>query len=205
MEHYFSKESQTASHPREISFRFREHNFIFTSDNAVFSKSQADRASLILIDEIINYFNENNIEEGNFLDFASGYGLIGVLIKYFFPKMNIYFSEINSRAVHLCKLNAQRVGIAERNVFESDGIAELKDMKFDFVSLNPPIRAGKEVVKRLLLESKDIIGSSSVFFTVIGKKQGADSYGKFLSSVYESERLNYKKGFEVRMNKLQLG
>ena len=93
MEHYFSKQSQTVSKPREINFLFREHNFTFTTDNAVFSKNQADRASLILIDEIIDYFTEHKIEEGDFLDFASGYGLIGVIIKYFFPKMNVYFSE----------------------------------------------------------------------------------------------------------------
>ena len=100
-------------------------------------------------------------------------------------------------------LNASRIGIKEKNIFESDGISELKDMNFDFVSLNPPIRAGKDTVKRLLLESKEVMHDGALLFTVIGKKQGAESYAKFLASNYQSERLKYTKGFEVRLNSLE--
>ena len=201
MEHYFSKDSLTLSKRRTFGFDFRGEHFDFVSDNAVFSKNQADRGSLLMISEIIDFLSARGVKNGLFLDFAAGYGLIGVILKRFFPEMDIYFSEINRRALELCQINASAANIPKDHIIESDGIGNIGNIDFDYISLNPPIRTGKETVKRLILEAgSKLKDEDSYLFTVIGKKQGAESYAKFHATEFQSDRLTYDKGFEVRLS-----
>ena len=49
-EHYYSRKPQTESKPRQWNFTLLGHNFRFETDAGVFSKSEVDFGSRVLID-----------------------------------------------------------------------------------------------------------------------------------------------------------
>lgn len=202
-EHYFSRTTQTTSAPRFIHFDFRGEPFSLQTDRAVFSKNGPDRGSLVLLEGLANHFENTPPRPGaRFLDFAAGYGLIGLVLARFFPSLEFSFSEINERALELCRCNAERSGLRTARITASDGAEALRGRRFDFITLNPPIRTGKETVRRLLAEAGELLAEEGELYTVIGKKQGAESYARFLCEHYHSERVYTDKGFELRRNRL---
>jgi 16S rRNA (guanine1207-N2)-methyltransferase len=60
---------------------------------------------------------------------------------------------------------------------------------------NPPIRAGKEVVYKILLGAKDYLKSDGELWFVIRKNQGAKSALKDLETYYEMKIMDRSKGF----------
>jgi len=74
-EHYYSKEPQVESKPRRWNFTLRGFSFVFETDAGVFSKSEVDFGSRVLIDSF-----EMPAIEGYILDIGCGYGPIGLSI-----------------------------------------------------------------------------------------------------------------------------
>jgi 16S rRNA (guanine1207-N2)-methyltransferase len=82
------------------------------------------------------------------------------------------------------------------NFFESN-IYENITKKYDYIITNPPIRAGKEVVYKMLGEAKDHLKKDGILYFVIRKEQGAKSTIKYLESIYDVKVLDKSKGFFI--------
>ena len=67
--------------------------------------------------------------------------------------------------------------------------------KYDYIITNPPIRAGKEVVNKILLEAKEHLSVSGELWCIIHKDQGAKSTKKLLETCYNVEVVGKSKGF----------
>ncbi len=215
MEHYFSQKPSVLSERSEYETSVRGRRFRFTTDRQVFSREGLDRGTRVLLESILDhqiipqFFRSESVR---FLDLAAGYGPIGIILGHFYPQLQVTFSEINERALALCELNAKdsfskgsahaRSGASGGSLatfVAADGFDGLKDEHFDIITLNPPMRTGKRQVQNLLKAALEHLNESGILITVIGKKQGADSYAKFLNEMGRSERLNLDKGFEVRV------
>ena len=188
MSHYFTNE-EVKSELRKINVNIGDKNFIFNVDNGVFSKKGLDFGSRTMIESLLG-----EGLHGKGLDVGCGYGPIGIILSSFF-NLDIDMTDINKRAVHLCKMN-----IKENNVncetFISD-IYESVNKKYDFIVTNPPIRAGKKIVYDILFKSKDYLLPGGVLYFVINKDQGAKSVIRDLSSVGKVSILKKYKGFFV--------
>ena len=68
---------------------------------------------------------------------------------------------------------------------------------YDLIVTNPPIRAGKEVVKSILVGAKEHLKKDGDLWFVIHKDQGAKSMAKSLSDIYNIEAVLKDKGFYV--------
>ena len=101
MEHYFTNNENLKSELREINFSFDEYNFVFKSDNGVFSKNKIDFASQFLVKTFLHY-NKKNID--SILDIGCGYGFIGIVLSKVLNK-HVDMFDINKRAIHLCEMN----------------------------------------------------------------------------------------------------
>ena len=70
--------------------------------------------------------------------------------------------------------------------------------KYDLIVTNPPIRAGKEIVTKILVEAKEHLNYKGEIWVVIQKKQGAPSAKKNLEAVFGNVTIEKKdKGYYV--------
>lgn len=192
-EHYFSEKPQTKSSPKTWKYQLRNNIYTFTSDTNVFSKSQVDFGSQVLIES----FREP-VASGDFLDFGCGYGPIGIALAGSFVKREVVMSDVNERATVLASENAERNGLSNIEVVNSDRFSNLEGRKFAAVITNPPIRAGKKMVHGMFEDAKNALVDSGELWVVIQKKQGAPSAEKKMVELFGNvEVVTKKKGYLI--------
>ena len=191
MEHYFTNNQNLKSELRDIIFSYGEYNFMFKSDNGVFSKNKIDYASLFLVKTFLATHN-NKID--SILDVGCGYGFIGITLSKVL-NVHVDMCDINKRAVHLCKMNID-INKVDCNVFESDIYANVSN-KYDLIITNPPIRVGKEVLMNFLKDGLKKLNNNGELWFVISKDQGAKSIKKELEKNNSLQIIDKSKGFWV--------
>lgn len=203
---YFSEEQDVKSDERIIDFTWGEIDLSFISDNGVFSKNHIDLGSKLLLEafeaEMLELAREDyskfeKLSSGKKLDLGTGYGVIGITAQKLFPKGSMLLSDVNERALALSEKNIARNLAFKTSTIKSDGFSKIKG-KFDIILTNPPMRTGKEKVHELLSQAKDHLSDDGILLAVIGKKQGAESYGRYLNEIFPMTWTSLKKkGFTV--------
>ncbi|MFK5883026.1 MAG: methyltransferase [Candidatus Izemoplasma sp.] len=190
MSHYFTKDNNTLkSNPHVIAFSANGIPLKFKTDHGVFSRTEFDEGTRILL-KYIEVANAKTV-----LDLGCGYGVIGIYIAKQY-QLDIDMVDINNRAVMLSKDNSTLNNV-NTNVFYSDGF-EAITRKYDLILFNPPIRAGKKVFYKLFEESVSYLNEFGSFYIVINKKHGAVSAINKLKTIYRSvEIIDKEKGFNV--------
>lgn len=178
-DHYYSRKPQTESKPRHWNFTLLGHNFRFETDAGVFSKSEVDFGSRVLIDA----FEAPDLE-GPILDIGCGYGPIGLSIAKANEGKTVHMVDVNTRAIQLAEKNAAANGIQNVRIYESDGLSAVDTANFAAIITNPPIRAGKETIFRFYNESYEKLVSKGELWVVIQKKQGAPSTFSYLEEIF---------------------
>lgn len=206
MAHYYASEPDTPSAERTIEYSFNGQDFVFTADRGVFSKDHIDEGSKYLLDGLRQYLQELRAEEpeayrklttGRALDLGCGYGVLGIVAKRLWPGQSWTFSDVNQRALDLTRRNAEANGLYRAKVVESSGF-EAIDGTFSLIISNPPIRTGKDNIYGMFRGAAERLEDGGLFVCVIGKKQGAESAGRFLETLFgEVTPLLKKKGFVV--------
>jgi 16S rRNA (guanine1207-N2)-methyltransferase len=93
--------------------------------------------------------------------------------------------------------NAEKNELAVE-ILRSDAYDQLADRKFDSIVSNPPIRAGKEVVHRILAGAYKHLNVGGQLTVVIQKKQGAPSAQKKMLDVFANcEIVARDKGYYI--------
>ena len=189
MEHYFTNNENLESHPVELTCWCGSRKLIFNSDSGVFSSREIDDASLALVRHI-------GPLSGKVLDLGCGYGFIGIYLAAKYDGIFLTQSDVNRRALSLCRSNCSSNGICSE-IVESDGFDHLPE-SFDHILLNPPIHAGKDIVYRLYDEAYAHLEPGGCFYIVIRKKHGAESSRRHLEDLgFSCEVLTSEKGIMV--------
>lgn len=186
--HYYSRKPQVKSNTSEIEFTLRGRKLKFTTDAGVFSKKEIDFGSRLLIESYVG------CECAKLLDVGCGYGPIGISIAADYPDAEVHMVDINERAIDLSKRNAEKNGLSNIRVYESDALKGVIDDGFSAVLSNPPIRAGKKVVHEILETSFAKLDIGGELWIVIQKKQGAPSAEKKIIEVFGNIEVVCKKG-----------
>ncbi len=191
MSHYFTDNRNLEENRKEIPFRFLGVYYTFITDNGVFSKSEVDFGTWVLLKTIC----KENLGT-RMLDLGCGYGVVGVVCKKQFPELDILSVDVNPRAVELAKLNAEKNQV-EINVDESDCYSNVTGT-FTSIVTNPPIRAGKQVIYKMFEEAYDFLDGNGVLWIVIRKQQGAPSAKKKIEEVFGNcEIVEKEKGYYI--------
>lgn len=178
-EHYFTGQPQATSDPAEFTVVLRGREFRFRTDASVFSKDRVDFGSRLLIDTVT--LQSDDVV----LDLGCGWGPIGVVAAAFVPKGKTYLVDVNERAVGLAQYNLVHNGLAGRaEVRLGDGTAPVQGIAFTKVLLNPPVRAGKAVIYRLVDEAYAALAPGGSIWVVIQNKQGAPSMAAKLRATF---------------------
>ena len=190
MGHYFINDSNLKTNIKKICVFFKQNKFVFNTDNGVFSKSDIDYGTRLLIETVL----DTDIN-GLVLDLGCGYGPIGIVLNKI-KKVIVDMIDINERAICLANLNIQDNVCKNINAFVNDGFKDL-ERKYNYIVSNPPIRVGKKVLYSLMSDAKKYLLDDGIIYLVIRKEQGAKSFIKDFSYTYKIDILNKSKGFYI--------
>lgn len=193
MGQYFENDEKITNEEFDIFFEFGGQKFTLKSNNGIFSKHKLDYGSMVLMETV-----KDLSLKGDILDLGCGIGVIGLCLAYF-DENHYTLVDINSRAISMAKINAQKLNLSDRiDIIESDGFAEINEKIFDYILLNPPIRAGKGVIYKLYKDSYDHLNDGGLLIIVIRKDQGALSHKKYLETFFkEVSLINRERGYFI--------
>ena len=190
MSQYFDNDNNIKHNKKIIEFYFNDKNYNLYSDNGVFSKDTFDYGTRLLLDSI-----DISKLSGNVLDLGCGIGVVGIILGTINKNINIDMIDINERAISLVRDNLT-LNKVKANVFSSDVYSNV-NKKYDYIITNPPIRAGKEVVRKFLLGGYDYLNDNGILYFVMRKDHGVKSMIKELESKYNVTIVNKDKGFYI--------
>jgi len=193
---YFENNPDLTSRRMEVSHRYKDVLFVFSTDAGVFSKSEMDVGSALLLDNFSMHQPHARV-----LDVGCGYGVLGIMIAKTNPASEVLMIDVNERAIALAKENMIRNEVSNAKCFLSD-LYQSVNGDFDIIVSNPPIRAGKAIVHRIFSEGYDRLKPGGFMMIVIRKKQGAPSAERKLFEIFENvETVDRKKGYHIFLSR----
>lgn len=197
MSQYFMNDESVKHNKRQLKIDFDNQSIILNTDNGVFSKEHFDYGSRLLIS---NFMKEEKL--GSVLDLGCGYGVIGILLS-FNKKLFIDMVDVNKRAIDLAEENIKLNKVENVSCFMSDVYSNVTK-KYDYIITNPPIRAGKEMIRKFLFGGKDYLKENGELWFVMRKDHGVKSMLKELEKEYFFQVMDKDKGFYiVKLKKME--
>lgn len=199
MAHYFDSNPETASDKKVISYRRNGVNFEFVTDTNVFCRDKIDFGTDLLLEAMIEDLKTSGSKVTSVLDLGCGYGCVGIVMKSVFKAASITCTDVNERAVSLCKENSKLNGTPIKKIVSGDCLAELneEDM-FDVVATNPPVRAGKKTVFEFYTQAFEHMVEGGRIYVVLQRKQGAPSSEKKLLELFGNcETIEIEAGYHI--------
>jgi 16S rRNA (guanine1207-N2)-methyltransferase len=198
VEHYFSASPKSKPRYGLIRTCLRGKSFEFLTASGVFSRQRVDLGTRLLIESM------RVPESGCVLDLGCGYGAIGIAAAAFNPRLYVVLVDVNVRAVWLARQNLQKNFVTNAEVRKGRLYAPVKDLSFDSVLVNPPVSAGLETVRAMILGAPLHMGCGGAFQMVVKSKVG----GKRLIGILEGafgnvEVLARQSGYRVLMSRRQ--
>lgn len=191
-EHYYTAQPETAHQEASFTAELRGMTFRYVTDTAVFSRERVDFGSALLI-EAIRIDPQDTV-----LDLGCGYGPIGMAAARLASQGQVYMVDVNERAADLARRNLHENGITNAEVRTGDGLAPVHGIVFDKVLTNPPIRAGKQTIYRMIDDAHQALKPGGSIWVVIQTKQGAPSMKKKLTEVFGNvEDVDRQAGYHV--------
>jgi 16S rRNA (guanine1207-N2)-methyltransferase len=174
-DHYYTARPEAAHAEAEFSATLRGMTLTFHTDAAVFSRDRVDFGSALLIEAM-------QIEPTDtVLDMGCGYGPIGLVAAKLAVQGRVYMVDVNERAAGLARRNLEANGASNAEVRVGDVLEPVRGIAFDKVLTNPPIRAGKATIYRMVDEAHEALKPGGWIWVVIQTKQGAPSMKKKLT------------------------
>lgn len=160
----------------------KHHLYLFKTVTGIFSFKQLDLGTKVFIEHMIIPENQCVL-----LDLGCGYGSIGIVLAQVTPKSTVYLTDVNKRALWCARENIKY------NLSESSGKAivlegsyfkpfENKNIKFDGIYINPPLRNGRREFLTLCENIPKYLKPKGLFQFVIRKKMGAEYVYNYLNN-----------------------
>jgi len=195
-DHYFSSSPKSETNYGIIHTKFFNRNFEFITASSVFSKTRIDTGSQLLIKSMILP------EKGSILDIGCGYGAVGIVAAKINPKLQVYMTDVNTRAISLTKKNIEKNKIINAKAQYGHLYEPVKNLKFDCILSNPPVSAGMEIVKSIIIEAPQIMQPEATFEMVIRSKIGAKIFPElFINTFGNCTVIARESGFRVLLGK----
>jgi 16S rRNA (guanine1207-N2)-methyltransferase len=172
--------------------------FEFLTASGVFSKKRVDLGTRVLIESMVLP------EKGYVLDIGCGYGAVGIVAASSNPNLRVVMVDVNERAVWLAKQNVQRNNVSNVEVRRGHLYEPIKGLAFNCVLSNPPVSAGIETVKAIIVEAPKHMTNKARFQMVVKSKIGGKRLKMLLEEAFgNTEILARKSGYRVFISEKQ--
>jgi len=183
-EHYYSKRPTSPLRLGLLRCRLRGHDFEFLTASGVFSHKRVDAGTRLLIESM------RLPDTGEALDLGCGYGPIGIAAAKLKPRLRVWMTDVNQRAVALAEENARRNKVENVRLLAGSLYEPVGGRSFDVILANPPISAGiRKVVEPIIEGSTGHLKPGGSLQMVVRTTKG----GRSLTALLE----RYYGGFEV--------
>jgi len=183
MNHYFIEDETLPDDYRIFPYYYKGLAFRFTSNSGIFSPGHVDAATDLLIKNMPPL-------QGSLLDLGCGYGVIGIVLCKA-HNLPLTLADINPRALRCAEINCAQNDV-KADILTSDGFDAIPG-KFDAITLNPPIHAGKELIYAMFEQAREHLNPGGALYIVMLEKHGAKSALQKLGEWYADCSLLYKK------------
>jgi 16S rRNA G1207 methylase RsmC len=141
-------------------------------------------------------------EKGCVLDIGCGYGAVGITVAKLNPKLHVVMTDVNARAVRLAKKNVELNRVTNTEVRYGFFYEPVEDSKFNCILSNPPVSAGMQTVKLIVVGAPSVMAAGGSFQMVIRSKIGAKLLPALFSEIFgDCEVVARESGFRVLMGK----
>ncbi len=195
-EHYYTNHPTSASDRVSFDVDVLGRAFHFATDSGVFSKGKLDRGTETLLKAL---GKESFPIGGEILDMCCGWGAIGIIIAAQNPHCRVWMRDVNARAVELARENIEKNRAKNAVAEAADGFTDI-GREFSAILMNPPVRAGKELMYGLYRDSFAHLIPGGRLYIVLRKAQGAPSSKEYLRSLFGEwnvETIGREAGYHV--------
>jgi len=173
-QHYFTPLPAVEVRSKLVRYLDGRDEFGFRTAPGVFSRGGVDRGTRLLLEAV-------RVEgAGSVLDLGCGYGIVGIVLARRAPEARVVLVDINPRAVALAAENIALNDVPNAEALCGDGCAPVAGRTFEVVAMNPPIRAGRAVVLRLIEEARACLSPGGRLYLVARTSQGAQTLGRLM-------------------------
>ena len=191
-EHYYARRPSSAHRPGELSVRVRGLSLRLRTDTGVFSRGELDRGTELLLEA----FDPNPC--ALILDLGCGYGVLGLVAAKLSEGGHAILTDVNERAASLARANIRGNGIANAEVRVGNLYEPVRDLAFDHIVCNPPIRAGRAVVDRIVADAPAHLLNGGQLWLVARTRQGAETLqGRMREAFGNAQVVKRGSGYKV--------
>lgn len=197
LEHYFTSSPKSQERFGLVRACLCGTFFEFLTASSVFSKRKIDSGTRLLIEAMVLP------EKGCVLDVGCGYGAVGITVAKLNPKLHVVMTDVNARAVRLTKKNVELNRVTNTEVLYGFFYEPVEDLKFNSILSNPPVSAGMDTVKSIIVGASSVMAAGGSFQMVIRSKIGAKLLPALFSETFgDCEVVARESGFRVLMGKI---
>ncbi len=197
---YFTAQPHSRSQRRRLRFLYRGEVIEVEVDRGVFASAGLDRGTGLLI-ESTTVGSSDRV-----LDIGCGWGAVGIAAAKSAHSGRVVLVDVNRRAVHLARRNLERNRIENAEVRMGSLFEPVDGERFDLIITNPPYRAGRPLIERLIREAPAHLDPGGRLVLVGKKSQGIKFYQDLLESKWPGlvEVLSRGSGYRVLEARLAL-
>jgi len=177
--HYYSEKPDCKLEQKKINIILRGNKLELLLSSGVFSKSNVDKGTQLLIQSAIIQ------PKWKILDFGCGNGIVGIAIAKAYPDCGVLLSDVNERALETAQKNILLNNLKNAKAVKSDMFENIKS-KFDAILLNPPQTAGKEICFQMIEESKQHLNKSGLLQFVAREKKGGKALNNKMNDIFKN-------------------
>ena len=181
-----------------IRVTVRGHPLAFHTDAGVFARGKLDRGTELLAEAL------TVAPDAVVLDVGCGYGALGIVAATLAPNGRVVMTDVNERAVDLAARNVRDNAVPHADVRLGAYYDPVAGQTFDAVVSNPPIRAGKAVVFRIIDGAHAHLRPGGALWIVARTKQGAKSFeARMIAAFGGCETVARGSGYRVLRSRVK--
>ena len=194
VDHYYTNNMHGPLNPFTYKVRLKSDTYEILSAQGIFSKSELDNASKLLIETTLNTISGTE----SILDLGCGNGVVGVSLKRQYPNLHLTFIDVNKRALALTKKNIKQFKFKLCETYLSNIFDKIPNSKFDLILTNPPYSAGRDVCIKFISDSFKHLNAGGKLFLVARHNKGGKYLSNIMFDVFDNmEEVDKKSGFRV--------